>query len=260
MSNKQKAANIKRTRTRGNKEVQKNTIFYFFSLASTGEGISGGDRIYIELSRRWSNKHPVNIFTTNEGVQMMDRQKLEGKKLEVISIADNLPENFLIKFIYKTFAGLKLGLSLDLSENSGEVYLYSSSEFWMDVFPAVLLKIRFPKTHWIATWYQTAPNPLRGFNEQRTINNKHKSKNSKQRNRSDKHFMTALLYWLVQLPVKPLIKLFADKVIVNNEEERKQFPDMEKKGYVIVLIGAVPLSDIKSFLSQQPKTNNRKSI
>ncbi len=57
--------------------------FLFFALASTGKGISGGDRIFIELARNWSRKVPVTIFTTKEGVEMTKRQKLQGKYLKV---------------------------------------------------------------------------------------------------------------------------------------------------------------------------------
>jgi len=110
----------------------------------------------------------------------------------------------------------------------------------MDVFPCVILKIRNPKLKWVAAWYQTAPNPLKGYTED-------------QSEREQRYGFSAFLYWFSQLMVKPLISKYADKVIVNNEEERKQFPDMNKNGKVIVLLGAVRLDEIKKFLSTNYK-------
>jgi len=209
--------------------------FIFFSLSPTGVGISGGDRIFIELAREWSKNISITIYTTQEGVEMCKRQKLKGLHLKIKNLVVKLPSKFLFKYLYKIYLGIKLGFSLQISNHKLPITnLYSSSEFWMDSLPCVILKIRFPKLKWIASWYQTAPNPLKGFTES---------------NREKKYRTSSFYYWLMQLPIKPLIKKYADFVIVNNEEERKQFPEMSTKNKVIVLLGAVRLDEIKKFLS-----------
>ena len=142
---------------------------------------------------------------------------------------------FVICYLARIVKGIQIGLTLQFN-NDNSTYLYNASEFWMDAFPCILLKMRYPKINWIATWYQTAPNPFKGYVEQKT-------ENKEQRTREKKYFAKALVYWLTQLPVKPLIKKYADKVIVNNESERKQFPNNK----TIVLIGAVPLDGIKKY-------------
>lgn len=211
--------------------------FYFLALAPTGIGISGSDRIFIELARNWTKKIPVSIYTTSEGIAMTKRQKLFGKYLKIVKIEKSkLPSSFFLKYLYKIFLGIKLGLSLTVNHQSSAIYLYSSSDFWMDVFPAVLLKIRNPKLKWVATWYQTAPNPFKGYIE---------SSLTKIRARSYK--FSAILYWFSQLIVKPLIKKYADFVIVNNEDERKRFPEFDEKKKVIVLLGAVSLDKIEEY-------------
>ena len=222
----------------------------FLALAPTGVGISGSDRIFIELAREWSKKLPVEIFTTKEGVRMVQRQKLFGKHLKVTKAEKlSLPTNILLKYVYKIYLGIKLGFSLLITDNLlPKTYLYSSSDFWMDVFPAVILKLRYPRVKWIATWYQTAPNPLRGFVEQSAERKEH---------RENEYKLSALFYWFSQLPIKPLIKKYADFVIVNNEDERKQFPEMNKKGKTIVLLGAVRLEQIEKYLRKQ-KTESKK--
>ena len=148
---------------------EKGTLqFYFFALAPTGEGISGSDRVFIELARRWSEKIPLTIYTTEEGIKMMQRQKLKGKLLKIIKVEKGkLPKNFFIRYLYKIFLAINLGLSLQITDHQSRItFIYSSSEFWMDSLPALIIKIRYPKINWIAAWYQTAPNPLKGFIEQ----------------------------------------------------------------------------------------------
>ena len=102
----------------------------------------------------------------------------------------------------------------------------------MDSLPCFILKLRYSEVKWIATWFQTAPNPVRGFAEA---------------DRVKRYGFSALLYWLMQLPIRPLISRFADKVIVNNEEEKKRFPKLTRSGNTVVLIGAVPLKEIEKW-------------
>jgi glycosyltransferase involved in cell wall biosynthesis len=222
---------------------------HIFALASHGVGISGGDRIWIELARRWQKHFSIIVHTWEEGRQMGERQNLkENQESRIKSQAlhfiiypipfCNL--GFVICYLARIFRGIYIGLTLRLNNNSS-TYLYNASEFWMDAFPCIILKMRYPKVRWIATWYQTAPNPLKGFSEKERSGNTYK--------------LRALAYWLTQLPVNPLIKKYADKVIVNNEDEKKQFPKHSKSGDTIVMIGAVPLSEIGKW-----KLENKRSL
>ncbi len=230
------------------------SIFHQFSLSATGNGVSGSDRIFIEFAREWSKNIPVTIYTTKEGVEMCARQQLTGNKLTINKIEKGwLPSNFLLKYLYKIFLGVRLGLTWSPHNTLYKIHntlLYSSSDFWMDVFPAVILKIRYPKVKWVATWYQTAPNPVRGFVEESTKYHVSGIKNQPEdtiQSREHTYNFSALAYWLSQLPIKPLIKKYADYVIVNNEDERKRFPKMNGKKKVIVLLGAVRLDQIENW-------------
>ena len=205
--------------------------FVFFSLAVTGSGISGGDRIFIELARNWSKKDIVNIYTSYQGSELIKKQKLISKNINIEIIPNKLlTKNFIFDYIFKIFFSIYLGITLKKDTD----YLYSSSEFLMDVLPSSIIKIRNKKIKWISTWYQTAPNPIKGFSET---------------NREKKYNFKALLYWLSQLPTKPLIKNFSDAIIVNNDSEKKVFPNKK----TIVLIGAVPLNDIKAYTKRNRK-------
>jgi hypothetical protein len=44
--------------------------FVFFALAAAGDGISGGDRIFIEFARRWCKVCEVEIYTSNSGLRI----------------------------------------------------------------------------------------------------------------------------------------------------------------------------------------------
>ncbi len=210
-------------------------VFHYFALAAHGTGISGGDRIWVELARRWSKQFPVQIHTWKEGREMAARQNLlENNDLQfkLYELGPFCDFGFAVCYISRIIKGIQLGLTLKL-QNKSNIYLYNASEFWMDALPSILLKMRYPNVKWIATWYQTAPNPFKGFSE-------------KERS-GEKYRVRALAYWLIQLPIKPLIKKFADKVIVNNEDEKRQFPEHTKNGNSIAMIGAVPLDGIQIY-------------
>lgn len=203
-------------------------ILHIFALAAHGDGISGGDRIFIELARRWSKKFPITIYLNEEGREMCRRNKLSGKiKYQVVGNKKFKRFGFIIYYVSLIIVSLKLGLTTKLftKHDFKSTYVYSASDFWMDTIPCVLLKVRYPKIKWWAGWYQTAPNPFKGYQEGR-------------------YKTSALFYFLSQLPIKPLVAKFADYVFVNNDTERKQFKKLNRKGRVFVFIGAVDLEKI----------------
>ena len=213
------------------------------AMTAHGEGISGCDRISIEFSKRWSKDHSVNIYLWEEGLRMYKRNNLTEKEVafKVISMSFWKRFGFFINYFAVVLSAIAFALTIKL-KNERSTVVYSASEFWMDSLPGLILKLRFPKIVWMATWFQTAPNPLIGFREG---------------GRVTAYRFSAFLYWFVQFPVKPLISRFANFVLVNNESERSQFPIMEKKKRVIVVLGAVDLSLTKSM---EEKFKNEKKI
>ena len=135
---------------------------------------------------------------------------------------------FVVNYIARIIEGIRVGLTLKLDDSPNTI-IYSASEFWMDCLPAVILKIKYPKIKWVAGWYQTAPKPWIGYTEGERVN---------------KYNLSAFLYWVVQQPIKPLISHFADFVLVNNENEKEQFPRLNKQGRAIVVLGAVDIKKI----------------
>jgi glycosyltransferase involved in cell wall biosynthesis len=212
-----------------------NMKFVIFAMAAHGTGISGGDRIFIELSRILHKKNPVSIFVWEEGQMMIKSQNLEAADnlvIQVLSMGSWNRLGFLVCYIARIFRSIFEAMTLKV-DHTDQTIVMSASEFWMDSLPCFVLKIRYPKIRWVAAWYQTAPNPLHGYTEGGV--------------RENNYTLSALLYWLVQLPIKPLITYSADFVIVNNEEEKKQFPSLTRKGKTIVMLGAVKVDEIKAW-------------
>ncbi|MBU0569718.1 glycosyltransferase [Patescibacteria group bacterium] len=231
-----------------------------FALAAFGEGLSGGDRIFIEFARRWSKRCSVDIFVWTEGYEMCERQSLKGSRIKDQGSSQILGKTnikgikyfvsrirpwcnlgFFICYLARVIEGIRLGLTTKLV-NEPETVVYSASEFWMDSLPAYLLKLRFPKVTWMASWYQTAPNPLMGY---------------KEGDRKASYRLPAFYFWFMQQPIKPLVKKKADFILINNEREREYFPEFDKKGKIIIVFGAIPLRRVKEWKSKRVKVEKK---
>jgi len=215
------------------KTISKEQEIHIWAVAAHGEGISGSDRIFIEFARRWSKKYPVTIYLWQEGYQMCQRQALRGKGLnyEILPMEPWSRLGFFLAYLARIVKACLKAASLTLANQSTTI-VYSASEFWMDSLPAFILKLRFPEITWAAAWYQTAPQPWVGFAEGERVAT---------------YRLSAFAYWFVQQPIKPIISRFADFVLINNEEERKQFPKHAKEGRTIVVLGAVDLEKIRNW-------------
>lgn len=213
---------------------------HIIALAALGGGLSGGDRIFIEFARRWSKNISVHLYVWEQGLEMCRREKLEGKflKIHLVRVGILSKLGFIFTYLYRVFLGLKLGFTLKIQAGD---YVYSASEFWMDCLPALIFKLRNPKVKWAAAWYQTAPNPFKGFAEGK---------------REKTYRLPAFLYWFMQLPVKPLISKFTDYILINNEEERKQFLNNK----TIIVPGAVRTDLILFYQKKHKIPKNKKYL
>lgn len=217
----------------------KNRSILIFALAAHGQGLSGGDRIFIEFARRWNKKMPVIVYVWEEGYRMCLRYKLKipNIKFQISSMYRWKKLGFLINYLARVIEGIRIGLTVK-KDNTKHIIVYSASEFWMDSLPAFIIKLRYPEIIWAAAWYQTAPKPWIGFTEGE---------------REKRYYFKSLIYWLIQQPIKLLISHFADFVLVNNEEEKKQFPKLKKLDRAIVVVGTVDLGNIKKWQKELGK-------
>ena len=199
---------------------------HVITMSTYGTGISGGDRIWLELSRRIGTKHKTYVYLWEEGKAIADREGLKEVHYILWSAMKWARCGFFINYFARVFISIFHALKLNLI-NSPRTVIYSASEFWQDSIPATILKLKYPKIIWIAAWYQTAPNPFKGFRELGNIN--------------ILPDIRALMYWLVQQPVKPLIQKYSDFVFVTSEPDEKHFPKQNSKNRVVVIKGGVDI-------------------
>lgn len=206
--------------------------FHIFANAALGKGLSGGDRIFIEFAKRLRLKYQVVIHVWKEGWEMCQRQGLTtGVTFEFIKVDMWCQLGFVACYVARIIKSVWNALVTHL-DNPKEIILYSASEFWMDSLQGFIIKMRYPNTKWVVGSFQTAPNPLIGFTQGK---------------RENTYKISALANWLVQLPIRPLVKRWADVVLVNNESERKNFKALDKKNKVLVILGAVNTDEINAF-------------
>lgn len=206
--------------------------FHVITMSTYGVGLSGGDRIWIELSRRIAKKYPIFIYLWEDGKAIAKREELNDKNLILWSAKKWSKCGFFINYFARVLISIFRALELKL-ENNSQTIIYSASEFWQDSIPAAILKLRYSKITWIAAWYQTAPNPFRGFYEKGGINLWPDLK--------------TLLYWLVQQPIKPIINKYADLIFITSDPDTKQFPRHQELNKIIVIKGGVDLEQIRKY-------------
>lgn len=212
--------------------------FHMISMSTYGIGLSGGDRIFIEIAKRFSKKYPVSVYGWEEGFNICRREGLDNVKYILWSAKSFARLGFFINYFARIFIGTFKAFLLKV-ENSPTTIIYSASEFWQDSLPVVILKLRHPKIKWVAAWYMSAPNPFRGFKE-----------NGQLRLLPD---IKALAYWVVQQPIKPLIQKLSDLVFVTSEPDKLQFPKLNNLNRIMVIKGGVDLDKVSSF---QKRFNN----
>lgn len=221
------------------------TAFLIVAFSPVGDGISGGDRIFIELAKNLPKRRvDVGIATWKEGVRMCERNGLTQPtaSFDILNLHFWPKFGFVINYFARIIYGILWALSVNIKLSENQI-IYSASEFWMDIVPSWILKLRYrKKVTLVTTWFQTAPSPLKGFAEGK---------------RENRYRFRAFLYWVSQLPSRYIISNFSDFVLVNNEEERKQFPNLNKKRSIFVFIGAIDLERIRIWIVKNKKFNKK---
>lgn len=190
----------------------------FIANNNYGSGMSGGDRIWVELAKRWSLRGEFRLLGTLEALSRFGREI--PPQIEFVQISPILTPNrpysksFILKnTLIKLFWGIKYALT-----HRFQGIVYSVSDFYPDFVPALIIKLLNPKIKWIAGYYLFAPEPWSQDNPY-----------------TKQDWVRGLAYYLSQLISYPLIKLFADVVFVTSEPDKDKFPR------TIVIRGGVTL-------------------
>ncbi|MDQ3239092.1 MAG: glycosyltransferase [bacterium] len=201
--------------------------FIFIANAAVGNGLSGSDRIFIELARRWvASGHRITTCVWEDGYKMCQRENLNSVSYNKWYIGNlkNLP--FILGYFYRILSGIWYSIIFKMPYHDGQTYIYSCSDFWQDSLPASILKLRFPKSKFIGSYYLTAPNPLVGFYEGKRLK---------------LPSLKSTLYWLQQKPIHFILTKMADFVFVTSE------PDALKFTNTVVVKGGVVVDQAKVF-------------
>lgn len=200
--------------------------FFFIANAALGKGLSGSDRIFMELAKRWSSTGDrVYVAVWEEGYDMCQRERLTNVHYRkwFLNNLKNIP--FILNYFLRIFSGIYYACT----ESTKFEYIYACSDFWQDAIPALILKVRYPKSKLIGSFYLAAPNPFRGYNE------------------AGKFKMPTLketLYFLQQQPIYWLLRINAEYIFVTSEPDRARFPKQNSKGKCLVIKGGVDLEKV----------------
>lgn len=196
------------------------------AMAAQGPGLSGGDRIFIELARRWSGRGGrVRIHAWEEGRDMCLRNGLPASMVEVWPARGLARRGRTRSYVGRTLLGVRHARRAR-GVGPGTV-VSSASDFWPDAIPALVMKRRFG-ARWVAGFYMFAPPPHRGFEGAA---------------RRGPPRAEDVFYWLSQRVSLPLVRRWADVVLVTSEPERDRMRALGVDGARIVVVrGGVDLA------------------
>lgn len=192
--------------------------------------MSGGEKIAMELFRRWADRANIMLYSSNLGSHIWDNYRVNNiKKIEIMKCKED--SNVLDYFRRALFGVLKLGGKI-LNQNCQNI-VYSASDFWPDSIPAFILKMRNPEIKWIAGFYLFAPKPWQRDSPYK-----------------GKRWFIGLFYWLTQLPIYWIVKRFADMVFVTSEPDVEKFVTKKRgRDKIVVIRGGVDIKPSEEYLS-----------
>jgi len=211
---------------------------FFIANNNIGDsGLSGGDRIFIELARNWKDKLELTILGAEEAINVCKREGLTGVTFVKTSGRTGLKNLFTIRALFENFFKKLTNGLLFVIKNiklfRGMLYVYSVSDFYPDSIPAFLIKLINPRAVWIAGFYLFAPAPWR--------------KDSPYKGRD---LLRGVLYWLSQQPVYWIVNRYADIIFVTSEPDRKRFINKRRvSSKVFAIQGGVNIRESTAYLN-----------
>lgn len=191
--------------------------------------MSGGEKIAMELARRWAEKINVFLHTSNLGVHIWNKYQVNNiKKIEFMRLKEN---SSVLNYFHRAILGVSKLRRVKLAQNYGTIY--SASDFWPDSIPAFIVKLKNKSAKWIAGFYLFAPKPWQ-----------------KDSPYKGKRWFIGVFYWLTQLPIYWLVKRYADMVFVTSEPDVEKFVT-EKRGKdkIVVIRGGVDTKPSQEYLN-----------
>ncbi len=212
-------------------------VFFIANNNIGNFGLSGGDRVFIELARAWKEKTELYIIGCEEAITICKREGLSEVTFLKTCGKLGVENVFSLSAIFRNFFKKIISGSIFILKNRKFIktcsHVYSVSDFYPDSFPAFMVKLLNPRVKWIAGFYLFAPAPwARGTPYK------------------GKDILRGILYWLSQKPIYWIINKYADMVFVTSEPDRIKFVT-RKRGYskVIAIRGGVDTSASTEYLN-----------
>jgi len=206
-------------------------------LNSFTKGLSGGDRIFVNITDKATSLFDkVEVITNETGADLCKNYINNKKNLTYVILPTKKYENKSLFTLYSKRLSNSIKYFLKNRMNN-ESFLYSCSDFWPSSIPAIIAKIKNPKIKWIAGFYLFAPSPWQKDSPYKT---------------SFKRWIIGLIYWLMQLPIYFLVKKYADYVFVTSEPDVKKFITKKRnKSNIIVVQGGVDITESEKYLKSK---------
>jgi glycosyltransferase involved in cell wall biosynthesis len=186
--------------------------FVIFALSVLeSDSMAGGYRIFIECLRHWLNQgHTAELITSQQG-QVMTHRYLQHPSLKVRIMGPAGPSHnpgsqslWHSGSLYVSRALNGVCQSLRGPKLAPGTIVYSTTPFWPDVFPALVLRLRNPGALWLVAFSMFAPPIFGGWLSGRDSQTKRIERR-------------ALALKANEFLVYPVVKRWADIVYVNND-------------------------------------------
>lgn len=207
----------------------------FISNLDTGEGMSGGSRIYFEFLKNWNNIHKI-FFGSAGTIARLKKENIDNIQFIKTDDENNGDLYSVTGIFHYTFWKLVKGIRT-IRKNRNLIkeadYVYSVSDFWPDFWPSFYAKLQNKKIKWIVGYYLFAPVPW-----------------SKDSPYKGKNRLRGSFYWLMQRPTYIIAKRFADFVFVTSEPDVKKFITKRRdRSKIIVVQGGVDITESEKYLN-----------
>ena len=204
-------------------------VYYFVSNMTGGgivqDGFSGGDRIAVESIVRWKDRRKIHVFIGKAGYGSYRRYGVSGVEWHFTSFYTSLQNRLIHILLFSIQAFLLGSISAASVRRESEKSIVYCSDFLPELLPALLLKRRL-KSRLVCGFYLFSPNPF------------------EYRSQQGLHFPRTLLLWLSQKLSYPLVRKYANKVLVTNEIDRLKFDKdtASKSTKVLAVEGGVDMA------------------
>ncbi len=208
----------------------------FISNYNVGLGLSGGDRIFIELMKGWQRHAEIVLLGCGEAAAIATRCGATDAQILPTRALDGSTSYGLWALLRHTCRRLAAGvraLRTYATELADVDVVYSVSDFYPDFWPAFLLKRRHPQIRWIAGYYLFAPAPW-----------------AKDSPYTGAQRLRGLIYWLLQRPSYFLVNRYADHVFVTSEPDVARFLTRHRgRDGITVVQGGVDITTSEAYLA-----------